>query len=629
MSKEKTKPKYSDRTILTYFIKMAAKEQKSILIFGTALVLLTGAQRILELLVSPMILSAIEAQAGLPRLLMTILVFTGGILITSSLKRYLDTIAPQGRRMLTLRLLGKAANKYITTSYENLLHKEFNDTVDAAMRAVTFAESYAETIWTDFFDIGWNVLGLIFFGVTLARYNLFLMLGILIFSAIGWGIREKLDYMRPDNGQTGKNPMAEIRQHFRECWYVVDTMYDKEMGKDIRIFHMQEWIRDIYQGILRTMRDWYKRRETSWFLLDLVDVAVALLRNGAGYFFLINSVLQGKISLPEFLLYTAAVGGFTSWVNGFLQGTYALHRTCFHLSAYFEFMDTPEPFRFEGGIPVPDPGREGYEISLEHVSYTYPGSDQPALTDITLTIRPFEKLAVVGLNGAGKTTLVNLILGLLDPTEGVVRLNGTDIREFNRREYYKLFSAVFQELEGMNCPIKDNIAPIPGAYDPDRMENALTLSGIKEKIVQLPDGLETYYGSLPEDLVDTVSTENEFVSTAQFSGGELQRLMLARAIYRECSVLTLDEPTAALDPIAENEVYQAYHQIADHKTAIFISHRLASTRFCDRILYMENGQIAEEGTHETLQARGGGYAKLYQVQSRYYQKEKEVDPDVF
>ncbi len=624
MSAEKQKPKYNDGYILLQFLKMAAREEKSILIIGTALVLLTGAERILELLVSPMILSAIEEKAGLTRLLLTILVFTGGILITSSLKRYLDVNAVQGRRMLALKLLGKAGDKYITTSYENMLHKDFIDKSDAAINVVSWAECYAETIWIDFFDIGWNLLGLIFFGFVLGRYSLPLMAGILLLSGAGWLLREKMEFIRPDN-----NPMKEIQQHFRECWYMVNTMYDKEVGKDIRIFHMQEWILDIYHGILALMRDWYRRRETRWFILDLIDVTVSLLRNGIGYYLLIRSLLQGGISLPEFLLYTAAVGGFTAWVTGFLQGTYALHRTCFHLSSYFEFMDTPEPFRFQGGVPIPDPGAEGYEITLENVSYRYPENEQDTIHNLNLKIKPFEKLAVVGLNGAGKTTLINLILGLLDPTEGSVKLNGIDIRQFNRQDYYQLFSAVFQNLEGMNVPIKDNIAPIAGKYDPEKMDEAIRLSGIGDKIDQLPDGLNTYYGDLPEDLVDEVTRNKHLISSTRLSGGELQRLMLARALYRDGAVLALDEPTAALDPIAESEIYQAYHQIADHKTAVFISHRLASTRFCDRILYMENGQIAEEGTHEELLAKDGRYAQLFRVPSRYYQGEEEVNSDVF
>ncbi|MBO6158320.1 MAG: hypothetical protein J6P72_03535, partial [Firmicutes bacterium] len=215
MSAEKQKPKYNDGYILLQFLKMAAREEKSILIIGTALVLLTGAERILELLVSPMILSAIEAKAGLTRLLLTILVFTGGILITASLKRYLDVNAVQGRRMLALKLLGKAADKYITTSYENMLHKDFIDKSDAAINVVSWAECYAETIWIDFFDIGWNLLGLIFFGFVLGRYSLPLMAGILLLSGAGWLLRERMEFIRPDN-----NPMKEIQQHFRECWYM-------------------------------------------------------------------------------------------------------------------------------------------------------------------------------------------------------------------------------------------------------------------------------------------------------------------------------------------------------------------------------------------------------------------------
>ncbi len=273
-----------------------------------------------------------------------------------------------------------------------------------------------------------------------------------------------------------------------------------------------------------------------------------------------------------------------------------------------EYLNWPEPFRFTGGTPVPAKADSGYEIRLSHVSYRYPESDKEIIHDMNLTLHPGEKVAVVGLNGAGKTTLVRLICGFLDPTEGTVTLNGMDIRSFNRPEYYDLFSAVFQDFSLMEASLAVNVAQAVHGIDEEKVQKCLSLAGLTEKVRALPKGIETPIGRMV------------YEDGVELSGGETQRLMLARALYKDGAILLLDEPTAALDPIAENDIYLKYNEMSQGKTSLFISHRLASTRFCDRILYMEDGIIKEEGTHEQLLAKGGGYAKLFDVQSRYYQE---------
>ena len=217
----------------------------------------------------------------------------------------------------------------------------------------------------------------------------------------------------------------------------------------------------------------------------------------------------------------------------------------------------------------------------------------------------------MGLNGAGKTTLVKLLCGLLDPTEGRVLLNGVDVRQFNRQEYYGLFSAVFQEFSILNVTIAENIAQNTANIDDARVNACIDQAGLTQAVAQLPQGAQTYVG------------REVFLDGVLFSGGQTQRLMLARALYKDSPILILDEPTAALDPLAENDIYLKYNDMTAGKTSLFISHRLASTRFCDRIILLADGGIAEEGTHESLLAAGGAYASLFAVQSRYYQEGKE------
>ncbi|MBQ7919022.1 MAG: ABC transporter ATP-binding protein [Lachnospiraceae bacterium] len=245
---------------------------------------------------------------------------------------------------------------------------------------------------------------------------------------------------------------------------------------------------------------------------------------------------------------------------------------------------------------------------MEDVSYRYPEAENDTIKHMNLTIKPGEKLAIVGLNGAGKTTLVKLLCGFLDPTEGRVLLNGEDIRKYNRRDYYDLFSAVFQDFSVLEASVAVNVAQNVDNIDENRVRLCIEKAGLTEKVNSLPAGIDSKIGrQIYEDGVE-------------LSGGQTQILMLARALYKDGAVLVLDEPTAALDPIAENDIYHKYSEMTKGKTSLFISHRLASTRFCDRILFLENGEIAEEGTHESLLAWGGGYAKLFEVQSRYYKE---------
>lgn len=284
-----------------------------------------------------------------------------------------------------------------------------------------------------------------------------------------------------------------------------------------------------------------------------------------------------------------------------------LRRQSLDISIVREFLDYPETFKMEEGIPITPDLRTPYQIELQDVSFRYPGAEKDTLAHINLTIQPGEKLAIVGLNGAGKTTLIKLMCGFLDPTEGKVLLNDADIRTYNRRDYYKLFSAVFQDFSVLDVTIAENIAQTDENIDRSLMEHCIEQAGLTEKIVGLSKGVGTHIGKVFEDGI-------------HLSGGELQRLMLARALYKNAPIIILDEPTSALDPIAESDIYNKYNELTDGRMAVYISHRLASTRFCDRIILIAEGGIDEVGTHEELIARNGHYAELFEIQSRYYRE---------
>ena len=261
---------------------------------------------------------------------------------------------------------------------------------------------------------------------------------------------------------------------------------------------------------------------------------------------------------------------------------------------------------------IPIPASREWTIEFHDVSYRYHKQEKNALEHLNLTLHPGEKLAVVGLNGAGKTTMIKLLLRLYDPTEGCITLNGVDIRRFSREEYYKLFSPVFQNVEVLAFPISENIS-MKTAQETDcsRAERAADQAGLGDKISSLPKGIET-------ELLKVITEDG-----VDLSGGEKQKLALARALYKAAPIVVLDEPTSALDALAEQQLYERFDQMIGEKSAVYISHRLASTRFCDKVAMFMDGRMIEYGTHDRLMEQGGEYARMFEMQAQYYQEERK------
>lgn len=393
--------------------------------------------------------------------------------------------------------------------------------------------------------------------------------------------------------------------------YLTRNARDLTAAKDIRIFGLRTWLEELHDKAMGAYTAFQKKAQSVYIWAKIVDLVLTFFRNAIAYVYLIGLVVANNLDVAEFLLLFSAIGGFTVWVTGILDGFQLLHRQSLDISTVRECLEFDESFCFEGGEPIPQRADGQYEIRLENVSFRYPEAAKDTLSNINLTLHSGEKLAVVGLNGAGKTTLIKLMCGFLDPTKGRVLLNGMDIRLFNRAEYYELFSAVFQTFSLLAGTIATNVAQSCEQIDMERVRNCVEKAGLREKIESLKDGYETYLN------------RQVFENAILLSGGETQRLMLARALYKDAPFVVLDEPTAALDPIAESQLYEKYNEMTKGKSSVYISHRLASTRFCDRILLIADGKISEEGTHEQLLAQGGRYAKLYEVQSNYYRERED------
>lgn len=601
----KQKLPYSIFQNVIYATKLAWRHARLLIVLPICSAVASIATNLAQLYIAPTILSKVEQMVPLGELLGTIGLFTLVLVVCASLKTYFKEIGYVGSLRMSHEMNKVIMNKACTTSYPNELITAFRSKQTEAYKAVIggglFRNTRLETAIPLSVDLMMAVVGFALYLLILRDLHPLLMVLTVTVSVVSyfvgkyandWAYQHRVEHQG-----------IAMKKH-----YITDFVMDNSAAKDIRIFGMRDWLSDVWESLGAAWYALYRRREGKLFAAKVADAALTFLKNGIAYWYLISLALNDGLGVPEFLLYFSAVSGFTGWVTTILNNISALHKTSLQICAYREYMDYPEPFNIVGGKNVSKEDFNEYELRLENVSFRYEKGEEDILTHVDLTIKPGEKLAVVGLNGAGKTTLIKLLCGYLDPTEGRVLLNGQDIRAFNRRDYYTLFTAVFQDFSGFEATIAQNVAQSFGDFDRARVDDCVKRSGLWETIKHYPKGIDTMLGKLMDE------------NGVALSGGQNQRLMLARALYKDAPILLLDEPTAALDPIAENDMYQRYNEMTAGRTSVYISHRLASTRFCDRILFLENGCIAEEGTHEQLMALGGGYCELFNVQSQYYQE---------
>lgn len=602
VKKEKApKPKYNMWQNSCYMISLAWKHQKSILFLALITVVLALASNLINLFISPAILGAVESSAPLGELIRTILIFTLAMMIVGGLDAYVNQNTLFSKVALRLSFVAWINEKLAMTSYPNTESQDLKKKLEKAKQSVNNNRAATEAIWGTLSGLLRNIAGFIIYLLLLSSLDPILIAVTVITSLVGFFVNKYI------NGW-GYRHREEEAEYSHRIDYITDKAGDHTIAKDIRIFGMRDWLEGILDSSMNLYLSFIAQGEKVYIWANVVDVLLSFLRNGVAYLYLINMVLDNGLSASQFLLYFSAIGGFTSWVTGILGDFSTLHSQSLDLSNVREFLEYDEIFKFEDGEllePQPD---KSYEIELKNVSFRYPEADSDTLKNINLKIKPGEKIAVVGLNGAGKTTLVKLICGFYDPTEGEVLLNGRNIKEFNRRDYYRHFSAVFQNFSLLATTVGENITQDASDVDIKKLNNCVEKAGLTKKISSLPSGYETHY------------SREVFEDGIELSGGETQRLMLARALYKDAPIIILDEPTAALDPIAESDLYNKYNDLTRGRTSVYISHRLASTRFCDRVIFIDNGDIAEEGTHESLLKQGKKYAELFEIQSRYYRE---------
>lgn len=494
--------------------------------------------------------------------------------------------------------------KRLYTDFCNIDTQDFNMKYTTVMNDACSGQCAVEVICYSILNLFIDILGIFSYGTILILLSPTIILFLILSSVLTYTIsRWQQNYAEKNK----KNYIAIDRK----IGYLSSFSSRIDFAKDIRIYGMTHWLENLLTKFQKERFLWNKKIGNYTLIGKFMTFILTLLSNAVTYGVLIWLILRGEIGVGDFVFYFGIITTLSGWMNGLAGDVSEMVGICVRIGYYQEYFQIPDTLNHESGYSPSEKTAEAPEIEFCHVSYCYSTEEgqQYALKDINLKIRASEKLAIVGVNGAGKTTLVKLLCGLYIPTEGEVRLNGIPVTDYNILYYYSLFSVVFQDMYLLPVTIAEFIASDNTNIEEEKVHYVLRLAGLEQKIQSLPKGIHSHL------------MKGVFDDSIELSGGEKQKLMFARALYKNAPVVVLDEPTAALDPIAENELYQKYGNLTKGKTSIYISHRLASTRFCDRIVLIDNKTIAESGSHEELMKIGGKYAKMFEIQSQYYKEE--------
>ncbi|MCM1525006.1 MAG: ABC transporter ATP-binding protein/permease [Ruminococcus sp.] len=508
-----------------------------------------------------------------------------------------------GFTYVRLMIVKERIAKTLSMEYETLESPDMLDRLQKAKRATAGDWQGVQGMMTYMQSMVRSLFSTVMAVAIMTTFNPLIILAIVFCSFIQFLFFE---YIRKKDK---KEMWDAMMPHWRKMEYMETVSTDFSYAKDIRLFGMKKYLAKKQHEVYSTeLAHWVKSRQY-WIYNSMFAHAAALVMQLIIIGWLLYGVIFNGMSIGDFTLYSASATALINAVRDILSGLVGLRERSAHTDDYRSYMDIPDGNIDGRKVPRADK----YTFEFQNVSFKYKGQDKYALKNISLTLSPGEKLAVVGLNGAGKTTFIKLLLRLYDVTEGRILLNGTDIREFERADYYSLFAPAFQDVTVFAFPMSENVSmKEPALTDKAEAEKMLINAGLGEKLAKLEKGVDTeLLKVLYDDGVD-------------LSGGEKQKLALARALYKKADVIVLDEPTAALDALAEYRLYQSFDELIGGQTAVYISHRLSSTRFCDRVAMFKNGEMAEIGTHEELMAKKGAYAEMFEVQAQYYVEDKDI-----
>ena len=602
------KPRYGFFSCIAYSLRNTWDTRKSIAISAIAVIPISLLLRAIGLYLPSMVLEGLEVKDDFWNIVLTILMLLGAQLIFSVIRQFIDIKRSDAEHHVLLKMLYDYNVKKRDMDYSLQLDEENQKIMQRASATVNNNHTAGVHFIEYFSNIIVNILSFALFGAVVSMLSPL----ILILLVLGCLINYYMAKWQSKKNWQNREERDSINKKLNYIAFTVSN--DLGYGKDIRLFSLSDFLDKL---IAKLEGNWYeeqKKVDKNALVTSFVNFVVVLVRDGIAYAFLIDQAVNGHIDSAQFVLYFSAITSLSSFISGVLNLWSRLQDGALSVSDYREFFDIKDKLNRDKGVPV----TRGKPLSIEFrdVSFQYPKGDKKILDHVSFNIRAGERVALVGSNGAGKSTLTMLMCGLLIPDEGEVLIDGHSIYEYNRDDLYLLFSLVPQNYSLLPFTIAENIsiADVENgeSIDMDKLNHCISLAGLDRKIGSLPLG------------VHTPLNKQVHHDATELSGGEAQKLLLARAIYRNAAILVLDEPTAALDPIAEDEMYRKYDEFSKNATSIFISHRLASTQFCDRIFFLDDARIAEEGTHSELMALNGKYRELFDIQAKYYKQEVEA-----
>lgn len=601
----KRKPKYGLFSCVGYIYRYLWKNERRLAVHGFAAVVITVAAAALSLYTPSLILNALESASAFSYVALVII----GLLLAGALAEFANDVVTirneTSEFYMTTHLTYRKLSKQRSRDWYHQYSENVQKLDERSDKAVQDNHATGVHLPMDFAAIVATVLNFLLFGGVVSMLHPL----IVVLLAAGCGItyamtvwERKANYQQMDERNA-----AEKRKR-----YIQSIAKAFQYGKDIRLYRMQGYLHTLSSNIIGACQRFVDIWERRSFLSAAVSFLVVLIRDSLAYGFLIYRAVAGEVDAAQFVLYFSAIAALSGYMNDILTNWGKVAEGSLQISDFREDLEIQDKLNHGKGIPTP---KDPFTIEFRDVCYKYPMGEKQILDHVSFKIEAGEKIALVGLNGAGKTTLTMLMCGLLLPDSGEVLLDGHSILEYNRDELYDAFGLVPQNYNLLPISIGRNIACAMTEEDIDRdkLWVCLETAGLAEKIRSLP---------LKEK---TPLCRDVFPEAVDLSGGEKQKLLLARLLYRNPPGIILDEPTAALDPIAESRMYEKYNEITANATSVFISHRLASTRFCDRIFLLDGARFAEEGTHEELMAAGKKYRELFDIQSKYYKEGVSTD----
>lgn len=579
-----------------YMVKNWVKWDKKSLIYFFIRIPAMVLQPIITAYIPKAMIDCINEGATVERLTLVVALLSVLVALTTWLTPFMQELLLGSARIIRMRYAVMAFNKNLNTSYINI---ESLDGREKNKRAMEFYRGYYSSS-ADFIETCNQMLvcivGVITSLALIYKINIFMILLILATCAAEFFL---LKYLNKKEKWV-KDSRSKI---FVKFDYYYKLSKDLTASKDIRLYGFTDYFIAGIAKLITGLEDITAKYMHQSVRVGSTRALLNLARELVAYAYLTYLVCRGRLSVSDFIFYFGIITGFSNWIVQLVYNYSNIERCCNDCRGFRDFIESTEENKDKPSVDFDNVN----SIEFKNVNFTYPNAEKRTINNMSFKVNKGENIAIVGENGAGKTTAIKLLCGLYYPTEGDILINGKNSKSFSADSYFDLFSAVFQDYNFLPMTIAENICATSN-YDKEKLNSAFEKAGITDKINALPDKEKSFM------------IKDVYKNAVDFSGGEKQKLLLAKAIYKNAPVLILDEPTAALDPISENELYLKYNEMTDNKISFFISHRLSSTRFCDKILFIKNGTIAESGTHEELMALKGAYYRMYQIQSYYYQE---------